>query len=490
MKTRTSLSLIISGILLILSGTTSAQEILTLEKALEIAYQQSPSLIKSKMTLEQSELSLIQQKASLKSLFQFDLTPFNYSRRSSFENLTSQWNTYRTMSAGGNFSITQPLRWTDGSLTLSNNFNWQDGQNQSSGSKNTSFSNDLTLSLQQPIFTYNRTKIDLKKLEFNLENSKLNYAMEQLNIEKTVTSAFYNVYRSFKTWVDAQETYAKAKQNNEITKDKVEQGLLAKEELFQSEVTLANAEMALFDAESSYTSTKDQFKLTLGLPLDFEFSVLPNTEIVPVEVDANKAVKYALEQRMEIRQKQITIEEGLFNLISAKATNEFRGNITAQVGLFSNDSKLKKAFNKPDDNESVGITLTIPIWDWGTRKAAIRKAEIANENTEIDFEEYKKSMTLDIRQLCRELPMFLRKVEIAKKNVTNAERAYDISEIKYRNGNLSGIELKTQQEQLTSAKNAYTDALINYKLKLLDLKIQTLWDFQTNTSYLPVDLLK
>ena len=36
------------------SGSTFAQEILTLEKALEIAYQQSPSIIQSKMSLEQS----------------------------------------------------------------------------------------------------------------------------------------------------------------------------------------------------------------------------------------------------------------------------------------------------------------------------------------------------------------------------------------------------------------------------------------------------
>lgn len=490
MKTRTSLSLIISGLLLILSGTTSAQEILTLEKALEIAYQQSPSLIQSKMALEQSELSLIQKKASLKSLFQFDLTPFNYSRSSSFEEINSTWNTYRTMSAGGNLSVTQPLKWTDGSLTLSNNFNWQDAQNQSSNQKNTSFSNRLSLQLNQPIFTYNRTKIDLKQVEFDLENAKISYAMAQLNIEKEVTSAFYGVYQSFKELVDAREAYESAKQNNEITKDKVEQGLLPKEELFQSEVTLANNEISLYNAETSYESTKDQFKLKLGLPLDMDFNVLPNTEITPVDVDQNQAIKYALEQRMEIRQKQISIEQGLFDLISARSTNEFKGNISAQVGLFGNGDKAKGAFTKPEDNESVGVTLSVPIWDWGTRKAAIRKAEIANENKEIDFEEYKKSMILDIRQICRELPKLVKQIDIARKNVANAERTYDISVEKYRSGSLSGIELKTQQEQLTKAKNEYTNTLISYKLKLLDLKIQTLWDFQTNTSYLPVDLLK
>ena len=49
MKKIASISLIISGILMLCSGSTFAQEILTLEKALEIAYQQSPSIIQSKI---------------------------------------------------------------------------------------------------------------------------------------------------------------------------------------------------------------------------------------------------------------------------------------------------------------------------------------------------------------------------------------------------------------------------------------------------------
>ena len=48
MKKIASISLIISGILMLCSGSTFAQEFLTLEKALEIAYQQSPSIIQRK----------------------------------------------------------------------------------------------------------------------------------------------------------------------------------------------------------------------------------------------------------------------------------------------------------------------------------------------------------------------------------------------------------------------------------------------------------
>lgn len=490
MKTRTSLSLIISGILLILSGTTSAQEILTLQKALEIAYQQSPSIIQSKITLQQKELALIQQKASLKSQFSLNLDPFQYSRGTSFSDYNTKWFTQKSMSSGGDFRITQPIKWTDGTISLSNSFSWQESDNQSFDEKNTSFTNHLSLQLEQPIFTYNKTKIKLKRLEFDLERSKIQYALARLTIEKSVTAAFYGVYQEYQSVVIARDAFQSQKETYEMVKNKVGQGLIPQEELFQAEVTLATNENALADKEMNYENSKDQFKQTLGLPLDIDISILPDIQIEAVNIDPNLAVKYALDQRLEIRKQQIAIEEGMFSLIEAKDNNKFQGSISATVGLRGQGGKFKGAFSKPDDNESIGIKLTVPIFDWGARKAHIRSTELANESTEISNAEEIKTITLDIRQLCRELPKLLKQIEIARQTVKNAERTYDINVEKYRSGSLSGMELKNQQTQLTDAKTALTGAIISYKLRLLDLKIQTLWDFQTNTSYLPVDLLK
>ena len=449
MKKITSISLIISGFLMICSGSTYAQEVLTLEKALEIAYQQSPSIIQSKMSLEQSELALIQQKASLKSQFSLDLSPFQYTRSTSFDEFNTQWYTRKSMSSGLDFRISQPIKWTDGTISLSNSFNWQDDDNQSFGAKSTSFSNNLSLSLEQPIFTYNKTKMQLKRLEFNLEKAKIQYALAQLNIEKNVTSAFYGVYQSYKRLVTAREAFQSQKENYEVIKNKVEQELIAQEELFQAEVTLATNENSLADAEMNYENTKDQFKQTLGLPLDTDISILPDIRIDSVHVDVNQAVKYALTQRMEIREQQIAIEEGIFSLIEAKDNNKFKGSISARVGLMGQGDKFNGAFSKPDDNETIGVTLTVPIWDWGARKANIRSTELANENTEISNEEERKTIMLEVRQVCRELPKLLRQIEIARQTVTNAERTYDINVEKYRSGSLTGMELKNQQTQLT-----------------------------------------
>lgn len=468
----------------------SAQEVLTLEKALNIAFENSPTLIQSKISLEQRQLNLKAQDASLKSQFSLDVNPFNYTRNNQYDSYNSKWYANESMSSSASLGIRQPIKWTDGTISLVNDFSWQDASNRTSGGSNTSFTHNLSLQIEQPLFTYNRTKMQLQELEFALENAKISYAMQQLNIEKSVTTQFYDVYQKQKDLNTAKDEYNNQKQNYEIIKNKVDAGLVAKEELYQAEVNLATSESTVYTQEINYENTKDNFKLLLGLSLDEDVMVLPNTEIVTVNVNTNDAVKYALEQRMEIRQKEITLEQNLFSIIQAKAENEFKGSISARIGMDALGGKVSNMYDKPTDNERIGISFNIPIFDWGAKKARVKSSELALESTKIDINEQNKEITINVRQICRNLPTLVSQINIKKKSIENAERTYEINLEKYRNGNLTGMELQQYQTQLTQAKQAYTNAIISYKLELLNLKIQTLWDFENNKSYLPVELLK
>ena len=467
-----------------------AQEILTLDKALSIAFEHSPSLIQSKLSLEQRELNLKAQDASLKSQFSLDINPFNYTRNNQYDSYNSNWYANEIMSSSASLGIRQPIKWTDGTISLVNDLSWQDASNKTSGGKNTSFNHNLSLRLEQPLFTYNRTKMQLKELEYALENAKLSYAMQELNIEKNVTTQFYSVYQKQKDLNTARDEYHNQKQNYDIIKNKVEAGLVAREELYQAEVNLATSESSVYSAEIDYENSKDNFKLLLGISLDEDIMVLPNTDIVTVNVNSDDATKYALEQRMELRQKQITLEQDVFNIIRAKAENEFKGNLSARIAMDALSGKVKNLYDNPTDNEQIGISLTIPIFDWGAKKAKVKSSQLAMESNQIDMDEEKKNITIGVRQICRNLPILIRQIEIKKKSIENAEHSYEINLEKYRNGTLTGMELQQYQTQLTNAKQAYTNAVISSKLEVLNLKIQTLWDFESNKSYLPVDLLK
>ena len=387
--------------LLTLSGLYSAhaQEVLTLEKALNTAFEHSPSLIQSKLSLEQRQLNLKAQDASLKSQFSLDVTPFRYTRNNQYDNFNSKWYANETKMSSASFGITQPIKWTDGTISLYNDFSWQDASNRTSGGNNTSFNHNLSLRISQPLFTYNRTKMQLKELEYALENAKISYALQQLSIEKNVTSQFYDVYQKQKDLNISRDEYNNQKQNYDIIKNKVEAGLLAKEELYQAEVNLANSESTVYSKEISFENAKDNFKLLLGMSLDEDIAILFDNNIPTVDVNINDAVKYALDQRMEIRQKQITLEQDVFSIIRTKAESEFKGDLSVRVGMDALAGKVKNMYDKPTDNEEVGVTLTIPIFDWGAKKAKVKSSQLAMESDEISLEEQKKEIVIDVRQI-------------------------------------------------------------------------------------------
>ena len=227
----------------LLSGMVAqAQMILTLEDALQYSVDHSPELQNALLNLERYKLSLEAQRASLKSKFSLTLNPFTYSNSRSFDNRFSQWYTNESFSSNGTFSITQPIIWTDATVSLNNKFGWQSNTSTSDTSnKNQAFSNDLYLSINQPLFTYNRTKVDLESIERDYENALINYALRRLSLESTITSSFYNVYTAKNNLEISEAELKDAQQNYDIIKNKVEADLSARDELYQAELNLATS---------------------------------------------------------------------------------------------------------------------------------------------------------------------------------------------------------------------------------------------------------
>jgi multidrug efflux pump subunit AcrA (membrane-fusion protein) len=86
-----------------------------------------------------------------------------------------------------------------------------------------------------------------------------------------------------------------------------------------------------------------------------------------------------------------------------------------------------------------------------------------------------------------DLENLLSQIKIAKQNVANAQRTYDLNLTRYREGDITGMDMNQFQTQLSNKKIAYTQALINYKIELLNLKILSLYDFEHDVPIVPME---
>ena len=463
----------------------TAQTGITLDNAMSIAVSNSPTMKKTRLNLIRSQENLNAQNAALKSNFALTLNPISYTQSREFNDLVSQWNSRTTTESYGNFTVSQPIVLTDARISLTNRFGYYDSNSEYSGTTSTGFSNNVSLSIDQPLFTYNRTKLSLKELQLALENSQLNYAIQLLALEKQVTQAFYFVYQQQQSLDIANQAYQNMQKSYEVSKNKVDAGISPREEMFQAELNLATTKSDFENKQVSLENAKDDFKLLIGMSLYDDLIVLPNISVDTVAVNISFAIDQGLANRMELRQSKINIETAQFDLIQTKALNEFKGNLALSVGLFGDNENVADVYSNPTDNESVSLALTIPLWDWGERKARIKATEASIETANISYVEEENSIILGIRKICRNLLNLQNQIEISRQSVTNAQLTYDLNLEKYKNGDLTGMDLNIYQNQLSEKQLTYTNSLISYKLELLNLKIQTLFDFEKNEPVAP-----
>ena len=262
------------------------------------------------------------------------------------------------------------------------------------------------------------------------------------------------------------------------------------EELYQAELNLATSESTLQNRLVELDNAKDAFKKFLGMDLYADIVVLAKITNDSVQVDLEKAVEYGLNSRMELRQREIDIETAQFQLIQTKSINEFKGNVQLSVGVMGDNPNLGNVYDNPTKNPRVALSFNIPLYDWGERKARIKAQEAVIQIQELNLNEERRQIIVDIRLVYRNLLNQESQIGIARQNEKNAQLTYEINLERYQNGDLTGMDLNLYQNQLSNKKMSLAQAFINYKIELLNLKIQTLYDFSINKPVIPADLFK
>ncbi len=326
----------------------------------------------------------------------------------------------------------------------------------------------------------------MRQIEMNYENARISYALQMLNVERNITSQFYSLFVSQQNLAISESELENAEKNFNIIKDKVEADLVTKDEYYQAELNLAQSRSSLENQRVSLENAKDNFKQALGIPLEEDIIVVCDIEADPVYVDINKALESATTTRLELRQRQISREQQEMSMVQVKDNDSFSGNISLSLGIMGDSEDFNHVYDNPTNNPRIAISFSVPIFDWGARKARIKAAEIERKMFELSAEEELKSIEMNVRSTCRSLDNLLGQISIAEQSQKNAQLTYDLNEERYRNGELTGMQMNQFQTQLSNSKMSYTQAIINYKVQLLNLKILTLYDFEKDEPVAPM----
>lgn len=491
MKKFSSLFLLMISISSLLFAETY---LLDLEKSIVIAKQKSFDMLRLKQDLKIAEYNLKSATSRFKTHIDLNLVSPQYTETvRQFEDSTGlSFYPVKQLNYSGNLIINQSLP-TDGNIYIRSGLSDYDDFN---GNERL-FNMNTRLGLTQPIdalYGYNSIKSSYKQASLAYERSSKQLKREELNLVYNVTSVFFNMISVQKSEEIARMNLDRQKEAYTIAKNKFDAGLIREVDALQMEVDLAEAQNNYDMAIINQSSTLNTFKELIGLELTDSVSLSSELTYKVVIVDPQKAVKLAMQNRLEIRENEIQIELSKMNIKRQKAEGMIKGDLTAyfeKIGVsnqslntsFSSsvNNSLQDFKNRPQ-NFGVGFNITIPILDWGENRALVNAAKAQLQQNVYRQEETKRSIEREVLNLVENLNSSLKRLQLLEKNVLVAEKSFSITRQRFSDGNIDSQALALERERLNNAYNSHLRAYINYQVMLADIMRKTFYDFQRDSS--------
>lgn len=338
----------------------------------------------------------------------------------------------------------------------------------------------MRVSYTQPLRTYNAMKWEKKTVPVQYEIAQKEYMASMQDIAMRTTELFFRVLTAQSEYLQSQSTLSDREALYKMAQQRLTLGTTTKSEVLQMELSLLNARVAvskhqlsLTDAMYdlfSYLRVSDYSNVQLQVPLAIP-DMLINPDLVLQKAISNSA--HTQEQKLQMLEAEKTLAQ-------AKANRGIQMTLNGQIGFTQTGHNFGAAYSNLRDNEIVGLTLSLPIFDWGVSKGRVKMAQSQLDVTRTRIEQAHQDYVEELRRkvvhfnsqptLCRDA---MRAQEIA-------EERYEITRRRFETGAISVTDLNTAQQEMESAKAQYILQLQTFWTDYYALQKSTLHDWIHN----------
>ena len=329
----------------------------------------------------------------------------------------------------------------------------------------------LTASLNLSVALIDGIRASFANYEAGLITWEQTYKETELNIRKM----FYALLLQQESLNLQKTTLANAKNRFEQAKINFRNGLIPELSLLQTEVTYENQKPAIVKQEQALKEQLDTFAFLLGIPQGTEIAL--SGEITPdfVELNPQELYQKYMENNLEIALFKKNLEMMKINY-SAQNLQIYTPAVSLSYGWQPVLSDITADWGDKDnwfDNGSFSVTLAWNLSNMLPFSSASLKVQDLKNNIEqmnlnlINLEENAK---MKINNLVNVLNQSRAAIESSNRNISLAQKSYDMTSIAYRNGTTELLDVREAETQLNQAKLALASEKFNYLAGLLDLE--------------------
>lgn len=410
--------------------TTQNTLTLTLDKALEIALDENPTI---KVAAEEIALKKVASKEAWQSLLP---------------------------EASLNGSLDHTIKAAEMKLNDMSFKMGQDGTNTANAG----------LSINLPLFApavYRAMSMTKTDIELAVEKSRAS----ELDLINQVTKAYYQLMLAQDSYEVLQGSYKLAEDNFNVVNVKYQQGAVSEFDKISAEVQMRSIKPNVISAANAVTLAKLQLKVLMGITADVDIKTDDNLTNYESMLFANqlKEEDMSLENNTTMKQFELNMKLLEKNVKSLK-TN-FMPTLSMSFS-YQYQSLYNPNINFFDytwsNSSSLMFNLSIPLYR-ASNFTKVKSARIQMRQLDWNRIDTERKLNMQVVSYRNNMTASSEQVVSNKENVMQAEKAVQIAGKRYEVGKGTVLELNSSQVSLTQAQLTYNQSIYDYLVAKADL---------------------
>ena len=400
-------------------------EMMNLERCIEISLMRHPNILAGRSTVD-ADLSRVGQ---------------------------SRANYYPQINLSSGYSRISPLTGTGSTSSTGSTVSTDSSFDQYSSS----------VSLNQNIYDFGRTPMQVKISRFNLDSSRMDLENTQDVVVLNVKQAYFGVLQAKRNRDVAADTVKQFELHLAQARGFFEAGTNPKFDVTKAEVDLSNAKLNLIRAEHALKIAIVNLNNAMGLPDAPEYELEDNLSFQKYDMTLETALSTALENRPDLLSVSARKEAASSSIDLAKSN--YYPSITGNAAY----NWAGESFPL-EHGWIVGATLSFPLFSGYLTKYQVAEARANLSAAEANEEVLRQSITRDVQQAYLTLKAAEEGIPAAELTVKQATENLDIANGRYTAGVGNPIEVTDAEVSMLNAKTAYIQTLYAYKVAQANLE--------------------
>ncbi len=300
-------------------------------------------------------------------------------------------------------------------------------------------------------------KLSAMDVELAVEQAR----SSRIDMVEQVSKAFFQVLLAKDSYDVYKRVYDNAVENHRIVEKRYSVGQVSEYDFIRSQVSVANAEPNVFNAENSIVLALWQLKALLGVDLSKDVDCVG--KLSDYEAELNSQVEMG-DLSENSTMKQFDIQENMLTqaLKIKRAAN--LPSLAASINYMF--TAMDETYNFSDyhwNPYSVAVfSLNIPIFAGGKRRAEINQAKIDLNSLQLQRENTERQLRTAMMSYYSNMLTNVKQFHASSQTISQAKRGYEIAVKRYEVGGGTLVDVDNSQLAYTQAELTRSTAIYNY----------------------------